>query len=422
MPRRYVLAFFVAGVSLVGAGPLRAVDHRDDPGWRFPGEYESHQAMWMLWPTFENKAGFPSMEPLSEMIRALSGHTHVNLAVQDADDEAAARSLLVAGGVPLGHVHFFHLEHGDLWARDMGPQFTRSRDGRLRVNDWNFNMWGNEEPDSESSTFEEDFDRRAAAAIQVPVLDARAGRETGVRMIHEGGSVSHNGKRHHDRGGVGGDPAEPRTGPLLRRRGSRERLRPAEHLRSEPGLAGLPGDGREGIPADAGREEGHLGTHRGRGGPGHFPRRARAPHPGAQLRRRRHPARGRLHALHHQRAPRRVRAVRIARQGGAGAGARAGDAGADAGREAHPLAPGAEPRASRAHLRHPLAGDHGVRRHRSGSSASPRRSSPSTSSGRETGSTTTTPSTTAGKTAPPWARSCWASGPRATSTTCPPTT
>ena len=150
--------------------------------------------MWMLWPTFENKAGFPSTEPVSEMIRALSGHTHVNLAVQDADDEAAARSLLVAGGVPLGHVHFFHLEHGDLWARDMGPQFTRSRDGRLRVNDWNFNMWGNEEPDSESSTFEEDFDRRAAAAIQVPVLDTRAGRETGVRMIHEGGSVSHNGK------------------------------------------------------------------------------------------------------------------------------------------------------------------------------------------------------------------------------------
>jgi hypothetical protein len=58
--------------------------------WVFPGEYESHQAMWMLWPVVENKAGFPSTEPIGDMIRAMSGHVHVNLAVQDADDEATA--------------------------------------------------------------------------------------------------------------------------------------------------------------------------------------------------------------------------------------------------------------------------------------------------------------------------------------------
>ena len=42
----------------------------DAGGWAFPGEYESHQAMWMMWPTYENKAGFPSSEPMSDMIRA----------------------------------------------------------------------------------------------------------------------------------------------------------------------------------------------------------------------------------------------------------------------------------------------------------------------------------------------------------------
>ena len=40
-----------------------------DEGWIFPGEYESHQAMWMLWPVYENKAGFPSTEPISDLIR-----------------------------------------------------------------------------------------------------------------------------------------------------------------------------------------------------------------------------------------------------------------------------------------------------------------------------------------------------------------
>ena len=97
--------------------------------WVFPGEYESHQAMWMLWPTYENKAGFPSTESISDMIHAMSGHTHVNLAVQDADDEAAARSFMTARGVPLDHVHFFHIQHGDIWARDTGPQFTRNLPG-----------------------------------------------------------------------------------------------------------------------------------------------------------------------------------------------------------------------------------------------------------------------------------------------------
>ena len=161
--------------------------------WLFPGEYESHQAMWMLWPLWENKAGFPSTEPVSDMIHAMSGHVQVNLAVQDADDETAARSYLSGRGVPLNHVHFYRLEHGDLWARDMGPQFTRNRSGQLRINDWNFNYWGYEEPDSEFSIFDEDFDRTVALVINVPVLDALVGPNTGVRLIHEGGSASHNG-------------------------------------------------------------------------------------------------------------------------------------------------------------------------------------------------------------------------------------
>ena len=118
----------------------------------------------------------------------------VNLAVQDAADEAAARRLLSANGVPLGHVTFLHLEHDDIWARDMGPQFTRSRSGSLRVNDWNFNMWGAEEPDSDASRSSEAFDRSVASLIRVPVLDAAAGPGTGVRMVHEGGSATHNGR------------------------------------------------------------------------------------------------------------------------------------------------------------------------------------------------------------------------------------
>src|SRR5215510_13459445 len=151
MKRVVWLVLFVSAGLLdadgLRGGPVpRSAVAAESPGeWVFPGEYESHQSMWMLWPVFENKAGFPSTEPMSEMIRAMNGHVHVNLAVQDAVDEAAARSVLMGKGVLLDQVHFFQLEHADIWARDMAPQFTRSTSGKLRINDWNFNMWGAEE-------------------------------------------------------------------------------------------------------------------------------------------------------------------------------------------------------------------------------------------------------------------------------------
>jgi agmatine deiminase len=172
---------------------LSASEARAQAEWLFPGEYESHQAIWMLWPTYQNKAGFPSTEPMAEMIRAMSGHVQVNLAVQDAGEEEDVRSFLSARRVPLEHVHFFQFEHLDIWARDMGPQFTRSRSGELRINDWNFSYWGNEEPESFNSTFEESVDRTIASLIGVPTIDASPGPLTGVRMIHEGGGVTHNG-------------------------------------------------------------------------------------------------------------------------------------------------------------------------------------------------------------------------------------
>ena len=81
------LTSFVLGVLIsCGTALADSAGERNTGVWLFPGEYESHQAMWMLWPTYENKAGFPSTEPISDMIRAMSGHVHVNLAVQDAID------------------------------------------------------------------------------------------------------------------------------------------------------------------------------------------------------------------------------------------------------------------------------------------------------------------------------------------------
>ena len=225
------------------------------------------------------------------MIRAMSGHVQVNLAVQDADDEAAARSLLTDAGVPLDHVHFFHIEHGDIWARDMGPQFTRSRSGRLRINDWNFNMWGYEEPDSDSACSKSPSTAPSPPSSMSPCSTRERDEH---RRAHDPRGRKRDSQRARDDGRrrIRRHSAQPGAEPFLRRTGSGDRLRPAEHLRAEPGLARLQAPRRERVSAHAGRQENHLGPHRRRRGQRNVPWRAGAAHPRAERERHRHPHAG----------------------------------------------------------------------------------------------------------------------------------
>jgi agmatine deiminase len=105
---------------LLGGAAASGTGSSDSEAWIFPGEYESHGQMWMLWPTYENKAGFPSTEPMVDMIATMSGHVRVTLVVQDEADLAMVESLLDTSEVPLEHVDFLQLPHFDIWAREHG--------------------------------------------------------------------------------------------------------------------------------------------------------------------------------------------------------------------------------------------------------------------------------------------------------------
>ena len=161
-----------------------------EPAW-FPAEFESHEAAWLSWPVYENRKGMPSTEPMLQLIRGMHGHVQVNLLVQDGDEEALVRALAKEREVPFEHVRFFHCKHGDIWIRDMGPQFVRDAALGLKVTDWGFNLWGHEEPTTEWSMLEEAVDRTLAGMLEVPVMPCAA--NDGRRFIHEGGGVTHNG-------------------------------------------------------------------------------------------------------------------------------------------------------------------------------------------------------------------------------------
>ena len=110
----------------------------------FPGDWEAHSAVWLSWQAEDHKKGRPVSVPQLQLINGLHGHQHVSLIVQDEAEEKAVKDAASKASVPLKHVTFYHAPHVGLWARDMGPQFSRSLiTGKLAIVDWGFNQSAN---------------------------------------------------------------------------------------------------------------------------------------------------------------------------------------------------------------------------------------------------------------------------------------
>ena len=279
-------------------------------------------------------------------------------------------------GVPLGHVHFFHIEHGDIWARDMGPQFTRSSSGGCASTTGTSTCGGTRSRRATLSTLEEAVrPHRGRRIIDVPMLDAQAGPEHGRAHDPRGRQRDAQRPRHDDRRRIRRHPAEPGAGPVLRRAGAGDRLRAAEHLRAEPGLAGLPGSSwRDEYRRMLGVRKVIWIPDRRRRGQRDVPRSARRRTPRTESRRHRHPAHRRLHGCSPPTGTRTRSSGSCPPKGRPGTGDAAGCPRRDARRADAPLVSGAEPPAARARLRHPLGGRRPSPASRSRSCESPCRS------------------------------------------------
>lgn len=166
-----------------GEGP--ATDERAE-SFAFPAEFEPHRALWMAWPTYENKRGLPTEPLLIEIIRAAEGRVSIELLAQDEEEAGAIRDRFTREAVPDDHVTIHRVPHGDIWMRDMGPIFLRGDRGGLRVADFGFNMWGYEPPESANSRLEEAVDRHVADFFDLEIVKSP--------LISEGGSREFNGR------------------------------------------------------------------------------------------------------------------------------------------------------------------------------------------------------------------------------------
>ncbi len=107
-------------------------------GFRMPGEFEPHEACWMLWPQRGDVwrlGAKPAQRAFAAVAEAISRSETVYVGVSDEQYENA-RAMLPP------QVRVVEISSNDSWMRDMGPTFVINDEGERAGVDWIFNAWG----------------------------------------------------------------------------------------------------------------------------------------------------------------------------------------------------------------------------------------------------------------------------------------
>jgi agmatine deiminase len=107
-------------------------------GFRMPGEFEAHDAAWMLWPERTDNwrlGAKPAQQAFAAVANAIAQFEPVTMGVSSTQFRNARR-LLDA------NVRLIEMSSNDSWIRDCGPTFVVNDQGLVRGVDWDFNAWG----------------------------------------------------------------------------------------------------------------------------------------------------------------------------------------------------------------------------------------------------------------------------------------
>ncbi|WP_442590199.1 agmatine deiminase family protein [Pedobacter sp. AW31-3R] len=156
-------------------------------GYRFPAEWEKHEATWLTWP--HKEASWPGKietiyAPYCEFIKIVATGEKVRINVNDEETVAFATAKLQEAGADLSQIEFFLHPSNDAWCRDHGPAFLVNpvADEKKVVVDWGYNAWGGKYPPYE---LDDVIPTLIADHYDIPVF------HPGIVM--EGGSVEFNG-------------------------------------------------------------------------------------------------------------------------------------------------------------------------------------------------------------------------------------
>jgi agmatine deiminase len=77
------------------------------------------------------------------MTKALAQSEKVHIIAYNATEKTRITNLLTSNGVDLMKVDFKIFQTNDVWVRDNGPIYVKDATGKMFIQDWGFNGWGN---------------------------------------------------------------------------------------------------------------------------------------------------------------------------------------------------------------------------------------------------------------------------------------
>ncbi|WP_051305733.1 agmatine deiminase family protein [Desulfogranum mediterraneum] len=173
--------FLMVTVSIIMAATVAFAD-----GWRFPGEFEKQERVYLGWLSKEYVKGYQTDDVLLEIVQNLIPYTSVTICVPEKSQQKHVEALLKKNNLSLKNISFQTIPFTMLYWRDFGPIFTTDQQGRKSIADFGFNCWGYFPQSDTQARIMERIDRDIAKQRGLP------SRMT--RLVSEGGDRELNGK------------------------------------------------------------------------------------------------------------------------------------------------------------------------------------------------------------------------------------
>ena len=162
------------------------------PRYRWPAEWEPHEATWIAWPHHEpdwpGKLG-PIPWVYAEIVRALHDRERVEILCHSEEVAAAAREHLDAHAVRPAGYRLHVVPNDRVWLRDSGPTAVHDERGGVALVNWGFNAW------AKYPNYAHDAAVGAAVARITGLPRVEPARpDTGARAVLEGGGIETNGE------------------------------------------------------------------------------------------------------------------------------------------------------------------------------------------------------------------------------------
>jgi agmatine deiminase len=160
-------------------------------GFAMPAEWAPHRATWLAWP--HNRTDWPGkFAPIpwvyGEIVRHLARRERVEILVQDAAVERAARRVLARADVDLGQVGLHRVRTDRVWTRDSGPLFVCRPDGERLAVSFRFNAWAKYPDCRHDQRVGEQVAKRAGVPCWQPAAPG------GQPVVLEGGAIDVDGE------------------------------------------------------------------------------------------------------------------------------------------------------------------------------------------------------------------------------------